>query len=370
LADEPRRLRERIDRLLGPRLGHTPSNWPRRVQKLVERLAETERRDAVELLNDLAANGASQKLDALVDAATIGHTAFFRHPEQFSELERVLPALAARRRRPLRIWCAGCSTGEEAYSLALTAERTRVASEILATDVNPIAVATARRGHYSATRTGLLPGPPGALTWAAPAALRARIRFEVASIADPSPALDFGAVDLVFCRNVLIYFPRERVPELLENLARLLLPGGALIVSPVDAVLPVPPSFERSGKPGWLKLLPHRVSDRVPPSGERPPPSRAPALTRASAPSPFDQAALLLGSGRGQEAEALLTTLLDRNPDFGAGWFLLGEALCQRGELAQARAAFLRASRSTPNDEGGIDGEALRAAAARRARTG
>jgi predicted Zn-dependent protease len=84
-------------------------------------------------------------------------------------------------------------------------------------------------------------------------------------------------------------------------------------------------------------------------------------------PTPIDRAARLLGSGQGLEAEAVLTGLLNTDPDNIGAWFLLGEALLQREESAQARAAFARASRCTPHEASGVDGQALKWAAARRA---
>jgi chemotaxis protein methyltransferase CheR len=370
------RVHELLDRLLGPRLGHRPQSWPRRLHDLVERLAQAERRRPTDLLAELLSSGDELVLGALLDAATIGHTQFFRHPEQFAEVERVLVREAGRRRRTLKIWCAGCSTGEEAYSLALTAERAGVPYRILATDVNPVAVELARVGSYSARRPGQLPESPGALdslTWSPPESLRSAIRFEVASLTDPNPTLDFGPVDLVFCRNVLIYFDRQDVPALLEFLAAALLPGGALIVSPADAVLPVPSGLERGDSPGWFRVAAN--SAPVGPAGVRAG-SLAPIAPHPRAPSSLppsdraisiERAARLLGSGRGPEAEAVLTQVLDAQPDSGPGWFLLGEALVLRGEVAQARAAFVRASRSTAGDANDIDLEALRWAAARRA---
>jgi cytochrome c-type biogenesis protein CcmH/NrfG len=84
-------------------------------------------------------------------------------------------------------------------------------------------------------------------------------------------------------------------------------------------------------------------------------------------PTPIDRAARLLGAGQGLEAETLLTALLNTEPDNIGAWFLLGEALLQREEPAQARAAFARASRCTPHEASGVDGDALQWAAARRA---
>jgi chemotaxis protein methyltransferase CheR len=146
-----------IDRLLVPRVGHPPGNWPRRVYEVIERMAEAADEDPVALLNR-ALSGADTSLgDALLDAATVGHTSFFRHAEQFTELKQRLPLLAQKRRKPLKIWCAACSTGEEAYSVALTAEQLGVEVRILATDVNPVAIEIARLGHYHAGRPGRMP---------------------------------------------------------------------------------------------------------------------------------------------------------------------------------------------------------------------
>ncbi len=145
----------------------------------------------------------------LLDAATVGHTSFFRHPEQFEKLRAELPRLASKRRRPLRIWSAACSTGEEPYSVALLAEQAQTSVEILATDVNPVAIRIASAGRYSASRPGKLPGPPGSTCWQAPEELKRRITFEVGSIVDEEPR-EGSPFDLIFCRNVLIYFDRAR----------------------------------------------------------------------------------------------------------------------------------------------------------------
>jgi len=84
-------------------------------------------------------------------------------------------------------------------------------------------------------------------------------------------------------------------------------------------------------------------------------------------PSPIDLAAQMLGAGQALESEALLTELLNKEPDNIGAWFLLGEVLVLREEAAQARAAFLRASRCTPDGASGIDGQVLKWAAIRRA---
>jgi chemotaxis protein methyltransferase CheR len=198
------------------------------------------------------------------------------------------------------------------------------------------------------------------------------VHFEVASIVGADPACGGGPFDLIFCRNLLIYFEREAVPQILEGLAENLRPGGALVLSPADAVLPLPAVLRRGKMVGWL----HPTSE-VFASVSKPMPMHFPSVRVRAATegipvpaiqeTPIERAARLFGSGQGSEAEAILAELLNREPDHIAGWFLLGEALLQRGERSQARVAFTRASRCSPKLSGGVDGEALQRAATRRA---
>jgi chemotaxis protein methyltransferase CheR len=300
---------------------------------------------------------------------TVGHTGFFRHPEQFENLRRALPELARRIQPPLRVWCAGCSTGEEAYSVALCADQACVPVSILATDVNPGAIEFARAGRYQAARAAKLPGATGG--WLAPERFRQSVRFEVSSLIDADPSFGLGPFDLIFCRNVLIYFDREIVPEVLESLSLHLRPRGAIVISPADAVLPIPDGLIHGNAVGWLhrtELPPfsnRRITIAPETLGERVTMRSIPVA--ASPPSLIELAARQLSSGQLTEAQATLTSLLDGDPDDMAGWFLLGEVLMQRGEPSQARAAFRRANQCTVRSTNGIDGEGLKWAALRRA---
>lgn len=362
-----------IDRLLVPRVGHPPGNWPRRVYEVIERMADAAGVDPVQLLNRALAGGNSRLGDALVDAATVGHTSFFRHVEQFTELRLRLPALAKKRGKTLKVWCAACSTGEEAYSVALTAEQVGVDVQILATDVNPVAIEIASAGHYHSARPGRVPGGATSHRWSAPQHLKERITFEVASIVEPDALR--GPFDMIFCRNVLIYFDRDDVADILATLAELLRPDGALVVSPADAVLPIPSCLGRSGSPGFLRpsgeppmsarwALPNRPATMRPPVSVGALPVVVPQIP---AEPPLVRAARSIGAGDSAAAELVLTELLNRDSGNISGWFLLGEALLQRDERAQARAAFLRASRCDPARAEDVDGEALRRAALSRA---
>jgi chemotaxis methyl-accepting protein methylase len=357
--------------LVGQRLGHSRECWPRKLYDFVDRAADSAGKTPIEWLERLRGLRDAPELQSLMAAATIGHTSFFRHPEQFVELRGDLSARAARCTTPLQLWSVGCSTGEEPYSLALCAQQLGIGVRILATDVNAEALQVARVGRYQRGPTDDVAGRE----WTAPRDLRESIRFEVASLVADAPPEGEGPFDLIFCRNVLIYFPRHGVSAVLETLAQELKPGGGIVVSPTDAVLPIPDCLSRGDAPGWLCATgapPPSTRERLSLRLSRPGPgafaTADPSLPPESEPpNPIDLAAQWLGSGRAAEAEALLTELLNGNDDNIGGWFLLGEALLQRGESAQARAAFIRASRCRVTDAAGIDGSALRWAAARRA---
>ncbi len=194
----------------------------------------------------------------LVNSLLIKVTEFFRDPKLFEYLrENVLPELIAearRDRRELRIWSAGCSTGEEAYSAAITVaealggEAAWPDIRIFATDIDREAIAFARRGIYPpAALKGL---PAGARDryfvksnggYGAVKRLRALMVFGEHDLGERTP---FPRIDLLLCRNVLIYFstPMQRIA--LETFAFSLRPGGRLALGPSETVMALPEPFE------------------------------------------------------------------------------------------------------------------------------
>lgn len=226
-----------LGKILSPRLGHVLEPWPSEVYRTIEALARERGTDEVVVLSRLSQDPTNEDVDRLIAAASVTHTAFFRHPEQFSELERrLLERHRQVRGRPVRIWCAGCATGEEPYSVAICAERAGVEVSVLATDVNPEAIATARRGVYAARRSAGLPGHVPDQPWVAPASLRERIRFELRSLVDPEPAGRRAGFDFVLCRNVLIYFNDGLAARVHGLLYESLAPGGVLGLGQREAI--------------------------------------------------------------------------------------------------------------------------------------
>ena len=180
----------------------------------------------------------------LVEAAVVGETYFFRHPEQLDAIRQVVLA-GAPRDRPLLIWSAGCATGEEPYTLAMElrdAGRVGLADRIVATDVSARALAVAREAEYGdwsmrrldpALRTRHF--EERAPRVVVRPAIREMVEFRRHNLVrDPVPATSF---DLVVCRNVLIYFTPTTAQEVVEKLTTALRPGGALVLGPVETPL-------------------------------------------------------------------------------------------------------------------------------------
>lgn len=201
-----------------------------------------------------------EMLAALVYRLTIHETHFFRDDATFSVLEdKLLPALVRTRSegsRTLKVWSAGCSTGEEAYSLALAIDRLlRRRSDradwsvtLLGTDVNPNYLRTAvaaRYGDWSFRGPRALTemehiGQTEAGYYEMPPHIRKMVKFSLLNLAGadyPCFTSDTHAMDIILCRNVLIYFGRSAALNCLQRLTRSLADGGWLIVAPAEAAL-------------------------------------------------------------------------------------------------------------------------------------
>jgi chemotaxis protein methyltransferase CheR len=188
-------------------------------------------------------------IDDVLDAIVPMQTEFFRDPELFSLIEhKVLPWFARRSQwNKMRIWSAGCATGEEALSLAIVVRQAQQKLklrniEILATDVNQLSLARAERGLYSQHAVQHLPAP--LMTryftreddgWRADNDIMNMITFQPFNLLDD--ASDLGSFDLILCRNVLSGFDAVTRLRVFESLAARLTPDGLLALG-ADEGLP------------------------------------------------------------------------------------------------------------------------------------
>jgi chemotaxis protein methyltransferase CheR len=176
-----------------------------------------------------------QALTALIDALTTNYTAFLREPAHFDFLHSAalaeFPAA-----RPLRIWSAACSTGEEPYSIAMTLLDAGISSlEITASDISTRVLRIAREGIYDAEKLRALP-EVWRRSWLTPFGndscrikpqIAGLIRFEHRNLMEPLPSRKF---QFIFCRNVMIYFERATQQQIVQRLTPCLEPGGYLFV--------------------------------------------------------------------------------------------------------------------------------------------
>jgi chemotaxis protein methyltransferase CheR len=202
--------------------------------------------------------GSNVEYDRFLGSLLTQETSFFRYPDIFQALERVvLPEALARNRwrnpRTLRIWSAGCSTGEEAYSIAITVADTLPFSdawqiEILATDISRDALQLAERGVYSGRSLAAV--TPQQLeahfkkvgnAWQVKPRIRKMISFAPMNLAR---SVYVGRMDCIFCMNVLMYFSEERRNELLQRFYDTLEPGGLFFLGHSESLKTARVKFE------------------------------------------------------------------------------------------------------------------------------
>lgn len=193
----------------------------------------------------------------VVEAMTTNETSFFRDNTPFDQFQNVvLPVLQKTRpMKRLRIWCAAASSGQEPYSLAMLLKENAAKLpgwnfEIIATDIDTAILETAKRAEYSQfeVQRGL---PIQMLMkyfeqkgdrWALKNEIKSMVSFKPFNLLEPMNGL--GMFDIIFCRNVLIYFERQTKSKVLENIAQILQPDGFLFLGGAETVLGITDSFK------------------------------------------------------------------------------------------------------------------------------
>ena len=217
---------------------------------------------------ELLGRGEPAELEEFSNAITTNLTSFFREGHHFEFLaETVLPALEKRNAgaRRLRIWSAGCSTGEEPYSVAIALQESMARFrgwdvKLLATDLDSQVVAHAQAGEYRAERFEKMPASrrerwfdqtrPGVYT--ASAALKSLITFRQLNLMHPWPFR--GPFDVIFCRNVVIYFDKETQRALFDRMADLQRDDDHLFIGHSESLFKVCDRYQLIGKTVYRKL--------------------------------------------------------------------------------------------------------------------
>jgi chemotaxis protein methyltransferase CheR len=344
-----RRLRARIEQWIGLDLSQRESELER---WLKARSAGSEPDVLAERLSS-ASSPDSPDAAELIHRFTVSYTRFFRDAEQLAAVEAALTAL----QRPLlRIWVAGCSTGEEAYTMALIAQSRGLPVEIVGSDVNSQSLAVARAGRYPKEALATVPpqyhgdlrpcGEAGELIEPS-SRVRRRVSFVQHNLLQ-APLKPDGAegFDLIMCRNVVIYFRPELAAETLKRLGSALLPSGYLLLGVSEFHL---------GSPG---LVPARFADRIllqrpsrsvpvtsPATSSSPtlppvPSPSSPELRSGGAAPGSPKASLAVGLLLGRLDAVLGETLpvLIRDPESQPALFLAGVAYHLKGRHHEATA--------------------------------
>lgn len=240
------RFADILERATGQRVSSARS-W--RIDAALRPIARALGLDTLDQLADRIDAGDRALAASVTEALLNNETSFFRDMAMFEMLRaEVLPALARARAgtKRLRIWSAGCSTGQEAYSLAIMIQDDPARwdgwrFDILGTDVSTAAVAQARRGSYSQfeiqrglpVRTMLKAFHQTGEEWAIDPALRQSVRFGAHNLLDVAP----GRFDLVLCRNVLMYLQPEARSRVFDRLGNALEAGGVLMLGAGETVI-------------------------------------------------------------------------------------------------------------------------------------
>jgi len=380
---------ERLSELIAERMGlHFPRERLPDLQRGIAGAAEELGfQDLAAFIDMLVATPLSRpQLHVLATHLTVGETYFFRDPQMFEVLaSQVLPELIRSRRgrrQRLRLWSAACATGEEAYSLAILLQQ--IVPDlagwhvtILATDINARALRTAVAGVYGSWSFRGVPegvkeryfSLAGDGRHSVRPEVRHLVTFEHLNLVEdvyPSLATDTNAMDVIVCRNVLMYFTAAQIHKVVGHLRRALVDGGWLVVSPGEASAQWFPQFATASFPGVL-LYQKRDTERHPQDSgasaslheheplatpiEIPLPLAPATVVQPAEPPPNESpempppdthvtagARAFYEQGRYGEAADTLLSLCANDSGAPEAFSLLARALANQGRLQDARA--------------------------------
>ncbi len=296
------------------------------------------------------------ELRNLLNLVTVTETCFFRDAPQFDLLrEHIIPTLMAERSaaptKRLRIWSAGCSSGEEAYSIALTLDDMGVfracpdwAIEIVGTDLNTKALEKARRGVYSARAVRNVEGRlldqyfrRDGKTFHLNDAIKRRVTFEFGNLKQTAMPTN-GPQDLVVCKNVSIYFRSDVTRTLMRGLHETLAPGGYLLLGHAETLWQMSEGFALMEHD---RAFCYRKISAAPPTAIVVPAAIVVPTFRSASPKPnttahYDLCLSAFRKGEWHVAEKGLAAVIDSCPTFVPAHLLLGGVYAHCGRYDEA----------------------------------
>lgn len=212
-----------------------------------------------DLLKQLQRSPTSGLREVVIDAMTTNETFWFRDGYPFEVLKtRIFPELAKDKRGSIKIWSAACSTGQEAYSISITAQEWRTTNpgalagdvQIVGTDISPSVLRQAKAGRYdeAAVRRGVSQERQQRHfrkvedEWEVRPEIKARASFREGNLLGNYALL--GRFDIIFCRNVLIYFSSDLKRDIIGRMAKALNPGGYLFLGSSESISAHSDDFE------------------------------------------------------------------------------------------------------------------------------
>jgi chemotaxis protein methyltransferase CheR len=338
----------------------------------MQQLALTGEDEYLARLRGAAPSLVEAELRNLLNLVTVTETCFFRDASQFRLLrEYIIPTLMAERtvrgnEKKIRIWSAGCSSGEEAYSIAITLDEmglfhdTDWSFEIIGTDLNTKALEKARRGVYSARAVRNVEGvllddhfASNRQQFALSEAIKKRVKFEFGNLTQ-TPMPSTGPQDVIFCKNVTIYFRAEMTRKLIAGLHDTLAPDGFLLLGHAESLWQMSEGFTLAEHE---RAFCYRKSEHV---AQQDAPVTTPSVgsafrrtgadtsatvrLKADPASPVHSEALtqydvclaVFRAGDWDIAESALTSLVTSCPTFVPGLLLLGGLYAHRGRFEDA----------------------------------
>lgn len=205
------------------------------------------------------------EMELLLDAISTNVTSFYREPGHFVFMREVIKGWLSKGAHSLRVWSAACSSGEEPYTIAMELLETlkgNIDAKILATDIAPSVLGRCMKGEYSPESVAPIPKHVltkyfskkkvnGEIVFVAGDRIRNLVLFRQTNLSKfPYPLR--GPLDIVFCRNVMIYFDRQTKAKIVGEAQRLLKPGGYLIIGNAESLAGIAPGFD-SIKPAIYK---------------------------------------------------------------------------------------------------------------------